>query len=55
LKVNKLVLKNALKMATREILDDIKNRLVKAYDPVAIYLFCSYVWGTPNEESDVDY
>jgi len=41
-------------MVTKEILEDIKNRLVKAYNPVAIYLFGSYAWGTPNEESDLD-
>ena len=41
-------------MVSRDVLDDIRNRLVKAYDPIAIYLFGSYAWGTPNEESDVD-
>lgn len=41
-------------MVTREILDDIKNRLVEAYDPIAIYLFGSYAWGIPNEKSDLD-
>jgi predicted nucleotidyltransferase len=41
-------------MVTKEVLDDIKNRLVKAYNPLEIYLFGSYAWGTPDEESDVD-
>jgi predicted nucleotidyltransferase len=41
-------------MVSKEILEDIKNRLVKAYDPIAIYLFGSYAWGTPDEESDLD-
>lgn len=41
-------------MVSKEILEDIKNRLVKAYNPIAIYLFGSYAWGTPNEESDLD-
>ena len=31
-------------MVTKEVLEDIKNRLVKAYDPIAIYLFGSYAW-----------
>ena len=41
-------------MITQEILDDITNRLVKVYDPIAIYLFGSYAWGTPTEDSDLD-
>jgi predicted nucleotidyltransferase len=41
-------------MVSKEILDDVKNRLVKAYNPIAIYLFGSYAWGTPSEESDLD-
>jgi predicted nucleotidyltransferase len=41
-------------MVDKETLEDIKNRLVKAYDPIAIYLFGSYAWGTPDEESDLD-
>ena len=31
------------------------NLLVKAYDPLAIYLFGSYAWGEPNEDSDLDF
>lgn len=30
-------------------------RLVTAYQPEAIYLFGSYAWGEPNEDSDVDF
>lgn len=41
-------------MVTKEILDEVTRRLVKAYDPVAIYLFGSYAWGSPTEDSDVD-
>ena len=37
-----------------ELLDEITRRLVAALDPDAIYLFGSYAWGTPDEESDVD-
>lgn len=36
------------------MLEDIKKRLVKAYNPIAIYLFGSYAWGTPTEDSDLD-
>jgi predicted nucleotidyltransferase len=41
-------------MISEETLEDVKNRLVKAYSPIAIYLFGSYAWGTPTEESDLD-
>lgn len=41
-------------MVTKEIIDEMTNRLVKAYNPEAIYLFGSYAWGNPSEESDVD-
>lgn len=30
------------------------KKLVEAYDPVEIYLFGSYVWGHPDDESDLD-
>lgn len=41
-------------MVSKEVIEDVKNRLVEAYDPVAIYLFGSYAWGTPTEDSDLD-
>ncbi|MFA6263735.1 MAG: nucleotidyltransferase domain-containing protein [Candidatus Babeliales bacterium] len=41
-------------MIKQHVIEEIKNRLVKAYDPLEIYLFGSYAWGTPNEESDLD-
>jgi len=41
-------------MITQEIINEVKNRLVKTYDPVSIYLFGSYAWGKPNEDSDLD-
>lgn len=41
-------------MVTKDVLEDIKKRLIIAYNPVAIYLFGSYAWGTPDEESDLD-
>lgn len=41
-------------MINQEVIEEVKNRLVKAYNPVTIYLFGSYAWGTPTEESDLD-
>lgn len=41
-------------MINKEIINEVKNRLVKAYDPLAIYLFGSYAWGIPTKESDLD-
>jgi predicted nucleotidyltransferase len=39
---------------TQETIEEVKNRLVKVYDPLKIYLFGSYAWGTPHEDSDLD-
>ena len=41
-------------MITPEIIEEVKNRLIKVYDPVAIYLFGSYAWGNPDDDSDLD-
>lgn len=41
-------------MTTQEVINEAKDRLVKAYSPTAIYLFGSYAWGTPTEDSDLD-
>jgi uncharacterized protein len=41
-------------MITPEIIAEVQKRLVAVYDPVAIYLFGSYAWGHPDEESDLD-
>jgi predicted nucleotidyltransferase len=41
-------------MINKETIEEVKNRLVKVYNPLAIYLFGSYVWGTPTEDSDLD-
>jgi predicted nucleotidyltransferase len=41
-------------MVTQAVIEEVKNRLVKAYDPIAIYLFGSYAWGKPDEDSDLD-
>lgn len=41
-------------MISQEVIEEVKNRLIKTYNPIAIYLFGSYAWGTPNEDSDLD-
>lgn len=41
-------------MIDQKTIDEIKERLVNLYDPIAIYLFGSYAWGHPDEESDLD-
>ena len=39
---------------TGDIIEEVKNRLVCVYEPEIIYLFGSYAWGHPDEESDLD-
>ena len=39
---------------TQDIIEEVKQRLIEVYKPTKIYLFGSYAWGTPNEESDLD-
>lgn len=41
-------------MINKNTIEEIKNRLVKVYSPLEIYLFGSYAWGTPTKESDLD-
>ncbi|MBI5307124.1 MAG: nucleotidyltransferase domain-containing protein [Planctomycetes bacterium] len=41
-------------MVTSEIIETVKDRLIKAYNPRAVYLFGSFAWGTPDEHSDLD-
>ena len=42
-------------MISQETIEEVKNRLVKTYDPIAIYLFGSYAWGRPTQDSDLDW
>ena len=39
---------------TQDIIEEVKRRLVEVYKPSKIYLFGSYAWGTPTENSDLD-
>ena len=41
-------------MITQETIDEVTRRLVEVYDPMEIYLFGSYAWGSPTEDSDMD-
>ena len=36
------------------LFDTIKVRLQKAYNPLSLYIFGSYAWGTPTKDSDLD-
>ncbi len=39
---------------TRDLLDQITQRLVSALNPEQIILFGSHAYGEPNEDSDID-
>jgi uncharacterized protein len=41
-------------MITQDIIEEVKRRLVEVYNPSKIYLFGSYAWGKPHEDSDLD-
>ena len=41
-------------MIKEDTIKTVVKRLVEAYSPVGIYLFGSYAWGEPNEDSDID-
>jgi predicted nucleotidyltransferase len=41
-------------MISQDKIQEATKRLVDAYNPVAIYLFGSYAWGQPTEDSDLD-
>jgi uncharacterized protein len=47
-------LREMLKVITQNIIDEVKKVLISTYDPVAIYLFGSYAWGKPDNQSDLD-
>jgi uncharacterized protein len=39
---------------TPEIIEEVKNRLVKTYNPLEIYLYGPHAYGTTDPESDLD-
>lgn len=40
-------------MISQETIQEAVSRLVKAYNPLEIYLFGQYAWGKPDEDSDL--
>ena len=42
-------------MVNEQEIQAITQRLVRLYNPQAIYLFGSYAWGHPDEDSDLDF
>ena len=41
-------------MIDEKKIDEVTDKLVETYYPREIYLFGSYAWGKPSEESDLD-
>jgi predicted nucleotidyltransferase len=41
-------------MIKNNTIEEVRNRLIKTYNPLEIYLFGSYAWGQPDEQSDLD-
>ncbi len=41
-------------MISTDVIEEVKNRLIAVYNPTAIYIFGSYAWGTPTDDSDLD-
>lgn len=40
---------------SNEVIEEVKKRLIDVYNPLQIYLFGSYAWGCPTEDSDLDF
>lgn len=41
-------------MTENKLISLVVKRLVEAYHPLTIYLFGSYAWGHPTDQSDLD-
>lgn len=41
-------------MTDKELIQNVKERLIKTYNPKEIYLFGSYAWGNTDSQSDID-
>lgn len=39
----------------KSVIDDAMRRLVAEFRPEQVWLFGSYAWGEPNEDSDLDF
>jgi uncharacterized protein len=44
----------AVTTISQDLLDEVTSRLARELQPEGIWLFGSYVWGTPTEGSDLD-
>lgn len=42
------------KKSFEKIVSEARDTLVETYSPLAIYIFGSYAWGNPDEDSDLD-
>jgi len=40
-------------MISQETIQEVIRRLVKTYDPLEIYMYGKYAWGTPDEDDDL--
>ncbi len=49
-----LIFHDIMKIINNDTINIVKNKLVKAYQPVTIFLFGSYAWGNPTVDSDLD-
>ncbi len=41
-------------MIDKKKMEEVVRRLVAVYSPTAIFLFGSYAWGLPDQDSDLD-
>ena len=41
-------------MISQETIQEAIRRLVKAYDPLEIYLYGVYAWGNPDDDTDLN-
>lgn len=41
-------------MIEHKIINEVIRRLIDVYHPIEIYLFGSYAWGHPTDDSDLD-
>ncbi|MDR3550687.1 MAG: nucleotidyltransferase domain-containing protein [Candidatus Babeliales bacterium] len=41
-------------MINNETIQEVTRRLINTYNPLEIYVFGSYAWGMPDEDSDLD-
>ena len=41
-------------MIENKVINEVVRRLIDVYHPIEIYLFGSYAWGHPTDDSDLD-